>query len=110
MPPARDLVPTLPSVFSRTHALREGITLMQLRGRHLELLSRSVYRAIATPPQPVATCRALTEVLPKSATFSHQTAAQLLGLPRVGRDGLHVTMPEACPRRGAEASSATRPR
>lgn len=104
---ARDLVHSLPSAFTLARATQIGMTEKHLRGRQVERLFRGVYGATAAPPELVAICRALADVLPTSAVFSHHTAALLLGLPAVGRPTtrVHVTTPagvDAPRRRGVQ--------
>lgn len=90
-------------MFPRNLALHLGVTQKQLRGRSLELLSRGLYGRRNAPSDLIETCRALAAVLPPDAAFSHQTAAQLLGLPEVTASDprLHVSVPRpgSMPRR-----------
>lgn len=99
MPAARDLIQYLPGTFSRSDGLAVGLTLDQLRSRHLSVLTREVYQAVGPPSGLVDTCNALVQVMTSGAAFSHQTAAELLGLPDLGRRKqlLHVMTPIGSP-------------
>lgn len=99
MLPAQELIHDLPGTFTRSEAMTAGWTVNQLRGRQVSLLTRGVYRAVAVPTDLIETCRALADVLATDSLFSHQTAAELLTLPAVGRRRqlLHVTTPIASP-------------
>ncbi|MGI9092835.1 MAG: DUF559 domain-containing protein [Mycobacteriales bacterium] len=95
----------LPTAFTRDAALAVGWTGRQLEGYRFRLLTRGAYAWAGVQPRPAELCRALSSLLPPGSGWSHQTAAELLGLPRVGAPRLgrtlHVTVLRAAavPRR-----------
>jgi len=99
MPGSRPIPPTLAAApFRIADAQAAGVTRSQLRGRRYSRPLRGVHvvrdSSSGAGPCLAELCRAARLVLPSSAVFSDETAAQLLGLPTPsGRHEVHVTMP-----------------
>jgi hypothetical protein len=79
----------------RPRDLRDkGIGVDVLRGRRVQRASHGVYLLDGTHPTLVDRCRAVGLVVPGDVTFSHVTAARLLGAPSWGSDArVHLTRP-----------------
>ena len=84
-------------VYTRDQAFQAGMTRAQLRDDGVRV-TRGAYVSRAVPLTLETACRAAHAVLPPTATFSHQTAAALLGAPVVRAWPLHVTVPSGTPR------------
>jgi len=82
----------LPPVYTRRAAQAAGLTRAALRDDGVRV-SRGVYVSRALPLTVHARCQALVPVLPRTAAFSHQTAAGLLGAPVRCVQPLHVAVP-----------------
>ena len=87
----------LPVVYTRDEALRAGMTRAQLRDDGMRV-TRGAYVSRAVPLSLENACRAAGAVLPPAATFSHQTAAALLGAPVARTWPLQVSVPPGTPR------------
>lgn len=84
----------------RPRDLRErGIGVDVLRGRRVRRVTHGAYLRDVTEPTLVERCRALRLVVPGVLTFSHLTAAELLGMPGWGHPDrrVHVTRPSGAP-------------
>jgi len=101
----------LPPTFSALSALADGLTREQLRSERLHRPTRELYVVRRQAPGLTMRLGALLELLPRTAVFSHGTAAMLLGLPDVGRGtATHVTVApggRAPQRRGVIAHRST---
>ncbi len=93
----------LPDVFRVTQAQALGVGVGRLRGADLGRPCRGV-RSSSPYVTPTERLRALGLVLPSTAVFSHDTAAQLLELPMPLQhnddDVVHVMTPPGSPRVG----------
>lgn len=72
-----------------------GIGTGVLRGRRLQRVTHGAYIPAAIDPSLVDRCRAIRVVVPGQVTFSHQTGADLLGMPSWsgGATEVHITRP-----------------
>ncbi|MBJ7452509.1 MAG: hypothetical protein JHC71_10550 [Blastococcus sp.] len=84
-------------VYTRDQALQAGMTRAQLRDDGVRV-TRGAYVSRAAPLSLENACRAAHAVLPPAATFSHETAAALLGAPVARSWPLHVSVPPGTPR------------
>lgn len=85
----------LPPAFTIRQGRAAGLSPMQLRARRFGSGGRGIRIRADLAPELADRCAALLELLPYGTVLSHQTAAGLYGLPRVGdRSGrIHVSVP-----------------
>lgn len=91
--PARQLRP-LPVVFTTAQGRSAGLSLGDIRSRRFTSMGRGLHFPAYAEPSLRDRCAAVLSAVPVGSVISHQTAAQLRGLPVVGgrSDDIHVTV------------------
>jgi hypothetical protein len=114
MPRPRPLPPALAATpFTSEDALRAGVTAGRLRARDLHHPFHGVHSS-AAPLDVRQRCHAYLPLLAREASFSHETAAVLLGIPLPAAahespgDALHIPLPARRPVAGASSVTASR--
>jgi hypothetical protein len=82
----------LATSYTYRSAVVAGLTRAELRDDGVRV-TRGAYVSRAVPLTVMNACRAVSQVLPDGAVFSHETAAALLGAPVRHAWPLHVAMP-----------------